>query len=134
MAHYALLDLNNVVTAVIVGRDEDDGTNWETYYGLQFGQNCRRTSYNTFKGQHRLGGVPFRKNYAGIGYKYDVFRDAFIPPQPFPSWTLNEETCNWDPPIPCPEDNRYPWRWNESTGSWEVDPERGMSNVWGYYP
>jgi hypothetical protein len=78
-----------------------------------------QTSYNTFHGVHQLNGTPLRKNYAAVGYTYDAQRDAFIPPQPFPSWTLNETTCDWDAPTPRPnDDNRYSW--NESTTSWVV--------------
>ena len=92
MAHYAILDNKNIVTKVIVGKDETDTSmNWEEYYGGM------RTSYNTYGGVHRLGGVPFRKNYAGVGYKYDYRRDAFIPPKPETgNWVLNEETCLWE--------------------------------------
>jgi len=86
MAHYAFLDENNIVTEVIVGRDEDevvDGiSDWEAHYGEIRGQVCKRTSYNTLNGVHLYGGTPFRWNYAGIGYLYDPIRDAFIPPQP----------------------------------------------------
>ena len=86
MAHYAFLDENNVVTEVIVGKDEgEDGIDWEQHYGEFRGQKCRRTSYNTQGGVHRLGGTPYRVNYAGIGY---VFREdinapegAFMPPE-----------------------------------------------------
>ena len=82
------------MTSVIVGKDEgEDGIDWEAYYG------AKRTSYNTRGGVHQLGGTPFRKNYAGIGYYYDSQRDAFISPKPFPSWVLNEETCLWEVPI-----------------------------------
>lgn len=110
MAHYALLDSNNIVIQVINGRNEDevvDGiSDWEEFYSQDTGLIALRTSYNTFAGEHSNGGVPFRKNYAGIGYTYDADRDAFIPPQPFDSWTLNEQTCQWDPPAdwPMPED------------------------------
>ena len=72
-----------------------------------------QTSYNTLGGKHNLGGTPLRKNYAGLGFTYDVTRDAFIPPQNFPSWTLNETTCLWDPPIPKPTDGKF-YRWNET--------------------
>lgn len=91
MAHYAFLDENNIVTEVIVGRNEDevvDGiSNWEEHYGEFRGQVCKRTSYNN----------NIRKNYAGIGYTYDPVRDAFIPPKPTDGeWVLNEDTCQWD--------------------------------------
>ena len=111
MAHYAFLNGDGIVTQVIVGRDENDLpngiTSWEAYYGNRHGQICRRTSYNTRANQHLLGGIPFRGNYAGIGYRYDDNLDAFIPPQPYPSWVLNEATCLWDEDasswVPAPE-------------------------------
>jgi hypothetical protein len=104
MAHYAFLDENNIVTEVIVGKDEgEEGIDWEQHYGNFRGQVCKRTSYNTSAGQHIGGGSPYRKNYAGIGYSYDEERDAFIPPSPFPSFILNEETCLWEAPVPMPE-------------------------------
>ena len=117
MAHYAFLDENNIVTEVIVGRDEAD-FDWERYYGNQRNQVCKRTSYNTFGDQHREGGTPFRKNFAGKGFTYDRERDAFIPPQPYASWTLNEDTCLWDPPVLMPDDGKMYW-WNEAINSWE---------------
>jgi hypothetical protein len=118
MAHYAFLDLNNIVTEVITGRDEwENHENWEQLYGEFRGQVCKRTSYNTIGGKHLLGGVPFRKNYAGFGYTYDPSRDAFIPPQPFPSWVLNEETCLWDAPVAMPDDGQR-YQWDETTTSW----------------
>ena len=81
------LDSNNIVVEVIVGKDEaDTSENWETHYGQIKNLTCKRTSYNTQGGQHLNGGTPFRKNYAGIGYKYDSNKDAFIPPQPYNSW------------------------------------------------
>lgn len=108
MAHYAFLDQNNVVTEVIVGKDETDTTHdWEQYYGAIRGQVCKRTSYN--------GNI--RKNYAGIGCTYDAQRDAFIAPQPYPSWTLNEETCGWYPPTSMPTDGKR-YRWDEATLAW----------------
>ena len=120
MAHYAFLDSNNIVTEVIVGKEEgEDGVDWEAHYGAFRGQTCKRTSYNTHGGVHSSGGTPFRKNYAGIGYSYNAIRDAFIPPRPFASWTLNEETCLWESPVPCPDDgNRYTW--DEITTAWVV--------------
>lgn len=118
MAHYAFLDENNIVTYVIPGKDENEGVyDWERFYGNELGQVCKRTSYNTIGGQHTLGGTPFRKNYAGIGYTYDATRDAFIPPQIFPSWTLNENTCLWEAPTPMPQDGKY-YVWDEATVSW----------------
>ena len=123
MAHYAFLDENNVVTEVITGRNEDevvDGiSDWESYYGDFRGQTCKRTSYNTRGGQHTGDGTPYRMNYAGIGYTYDADRDAFIPPQPYASWVLNEDTCEWDAPIPMPDDGQE-YTWNEDALAWEV--------------
>lgn len=113
MAHYAFLNENNIVTEVIVGKDEgEDGIDWEQHYGNFRGQVCKRTSYNTSAGVHKEGGTPFRKNYAGIGYTYDEKRDAFIPPKPYNSWVLNEDTCLWEAPIPQPdpvENGYYVW-------------------------
>lgn len=117
MAHYAFIDQNNIVTEVIAGKDDgEDGVNWEDWYGEFRGQSCKRTSYNTRAGVHTSGGAPFRKNYAGIGFTYDAGRDAFIPPKPFPSWSLNEETCLWDPPVPMPESGV--WQWDEEQQQW----------------
>lgn len=117
MAHYAFIDENNVVVEVIVGIDEGvDGVDWESHYGQFRGLQCKKTSYNTFANTHPEG-RPFRKNYAGIGYTYDSVRDAFIAPQPYPSWTLNEGTCTWQAPVPMPTDNK-PYRWDEATLSW----------------
>jgi hypothetical protein len=108
MAHYAFLDSNNVVTEVITGKDETDTTHdWEQWYGEFRGQVCKRTSYH--------GNI--RKNYAGIGFTYDEQRDAFIPPQPFSSWLLNEDTCRWGAPTPMPTDNK-PYYWDEASVSW----------------
>jgi len=119
MAHYAFLDDNNIVTEVIVGKDETDLTHdWETFYGEIRNQVCKRTSYNTYAGTHKYNGIPFRKNYASIGYTYDYSRDAFIPPKPFNSWVLNESTCLWVPPIECPEPNSD-YVWDEQTLSWQ---------------
>ena len=120
MAHYCFLNMQNIVTEVIVGKDETDGpTNWEMHYGNFREQVCKRTSYNTIGGVHKNGGVPFRKNYAGIGYSYDETRDAFIPPKPYQSWVLNESTCNWESPIPYPQDNNR-YKWNEQNQSWDL--------------
>jgi hypothetical protein len=112
MAHYAFLNENNIVTEVIVGIDETqliEELAPETWYGNFRGQTCKRTSYN--------GNI--RKNYAGIGYSYDSERDAFIPPKLFDSWILDEESCNWVPPIPYPADNQS-YIWNEETTSWDL--------------
>lgn len=112
MAHYAFLDENNIVTQVIVGRNEDevvDGiSDWETYYGELMGQPCVRTSYN-----HNI-----RKQYAGIGFTYDVHADVFISPQPFPSWSL-DENHDWQAPVAAPNDGKH-YEWSEATLSWVI--------------
>ena len=112
MAHYAFLDENNVVIEVIVGVEETeliDGVDPETWYSDFRGQVCKRTSYN--------GNI--RKNYAGIGFTYDSELDAFIPPMPFPSWELNEETCLWSAPVDYPSDG-LTYFWNEEELDWEL--------------
>lgn len=116
MAHYAFLDEHYVVTEVIVGKDESN-YDWEAHYGQFRGQLCKRTSYNTRGGVHSEGGTPYRKNYAGIGYVYDPQRDAFIPPKPYTSWQLDEDTCLWAAPTPMPTDGKM-YRWDEDTVSW----------------
>ena len=119
MAHYAFLN-NNIVTEVIVGKDEgEDNTDWEVHYGNFRNQVCKRTSYNTQGGIHSSGGTPFRKNYAGIGYTYDEQRDAFIPQKPYASFILNEDTCLWEPPVPYPTDGEQ-YTWNEEDLQWSL--------------
>ena len=115
MAHYAFLDENNIVTEVIVGKDEGN-FNWEQQYGSFRGQLCKRTSYN--------GNI--RKNFAGIGYTYDEDRDAFIAPQPFASWTLNESTCLWEAPIAYPTDGKD-YTWNET--NYQADNTTGWVEI-----
>jgi hypothetical protein len=96
MAHYAFLDENNIVTEVIVGKDEgEDGIDWEVWYGEFRGQTCKRTSYHTCGNEHLDGGTPFRGNYAGIGYLYDPQNDVFTPPRPSVDATLNTTTWTW---------------------------------------
>lgn len=109
MSHFARVNAQGIVEQVIVAEQDfidtlPDKTSWV------------QTSYNTHAGQHPEG-RPLRKNYAGIGYTYDPQRDAFIPPQPFPSWVLNEDTCLWDSPVPYPNDGAL-YRWDELTQSW----------------
>ena len=116
MAHYALIDNNSVVLQVIVW----DGDDQEEVICASIGVMVKRTSYNTIGGVHKMGGVPYRKNYAGIGYSYNSTLDAFIPPKPYASWVLNEDTCLWEPPTPMPTDGKM-YHWNESTESWEED-------------
>ena len=118
MAHYAFLDGENIVTEVIVGKDEGEGgIDWEAHYGEFRGQTCKRTSYNTSGGVHSTGETPYRKNYAGIGYSYDAARDAFIPPKPFASWLLNEDSCLWQAPVAHPGDGAM-YSWDEEAGEW----------------
>ena len=110
MAHFAKVD-NNIVTQVIVAEPEFFNTFVDTSPGEWI-----QTSYNTRAGEHPEG-RPLRKNYAGIGFTYDKQRDAFIPPKPYESWILNEETCLWESPIPYPQDGKG-YKWNEETLSW----------------
>ena len=111
MGHFAKVTDGKVVQ-VIVAEPEF----FETFVDSSAGE-WIQTSYNTHGGVHSLGGTPLRKNYAGVGFTYDRTRDAFIPPQPFASWTLNEETCLWDAPTPYPADGKI-YRWDEPTISW----------------
>ena len=127
MSHFAKLDENNVVTFVTVGRQEDDGL--EAELTARTGDVYRQTSYNTHGGIHYTtddegNRVPsedqskaLRKNYAGIGFTYDEARDAFIPPQPFESWLLDEDTCLWVAPVPYPTDGEA-YVWDEDAGDW----------------
>ena len=126
MAHFAEINNSNKVLRVLVVDDKDtqdeDGNEVEAvgakYLSDGFGGTWKRTSYNTSIGVHRLGSTPFRKNHAGKGYTFDEIRDAFIPPQPYPSWVLNEDTCIWDSPTAMPSDGKE-YNWNEDTKSWE---------------
>ena len=118
MAHYAFLDNSNIVTEVITGKNENDGDgNWETYYGNFRGKVCKRTSYNTLNNSHKLGGTPFRGNYAGIGFSYDSDNDVFIPPKPYSSWTLDTSIWSWTAPKDKPTDGLY--EWNEDEQEWK---------------
>lgn len=112
MSHFAQIDENNIVTQVIVAEQDfiNSGAVGDPSRWVQ-------TSYNTSGGQHKNGGTPLRKNYAGIGYSYDVSRDAFIPPKPFNSWSLNEDTCWWEAPTPMPTDDKI-YSWDEDNLSW----------------
>ena len=117
MAHYAFLNENNIVTEVIVGKNEGEGDiDWEQHYGKFRGQTCKRTSYNTTGGVHKNGGIPYRKNFAGIGYTYNSSIDAFVPPQPYSSWVLNADAV-WQAPTPTPTDGKM-YRWDEPMLSW----------------
>ena len=136
MAHYAFLDENNIVTEVIVGKDEtdlaalDDGETWEDHYAeFRPGQTCKRTSYWTSENTHSEGGTPFRGNYAGIGYSYDETNDIFLPPKPYDSWVLDVANAKWKAPVDYPSDanpdldTSLPvknYDWNEDTEAWVV--------------
>ena len=112
MAHFAKIE-DGIVTQVNVVDEEYFHANRETRYTGTWVQ----TSYNTQGGIHLLGGTPLRKNYAGIGYTYDEARDAFIPPKPFNSWLLNEDTCQWDAPVAYPTDGKM-YQWDEEQQQW----------------
>ena len=107
MAHYALIE-DGVVTNVIVAEQDFIDTQSGTWV---------QTSYNTQAGVHLLGGTPLRKNYAGIGYVYDADRDAFYAPSPYPSWSLNEDTCLWEAPVAHPNDGLM-YNWDEAALTW----------------
>jgi hypothetical protein len=111
MAHFAKV-VDGTVTQVIVAEPEF----FETFVDSSPGE-WIQTSYNTRGGEHTLGGTPLRKNYAGIGYTYDRTRDAFIPPKPYASWVLDEETCLWNAPVAMPTDDKR-YAWDEATTSW----------------
>ena len=112
MAHFAFINTKGIVKQVIVAEQDviDSGIFGNPSSWVQ-------TSYNTKGGVHVLGGIPLRKNYAGIGFTYDAIRDAFIPPKPYNSWVLNEDTCLWDSPIPYPNDGKL-YTWNEEQLNW----------------
>ena len=110
MSHFARVTAQGIVEQVIVAEQDfintlSDKTSWV------------QTSYNTHGGVHANGGTPLRKNYAGVGYTYDSVRDAFIPPKPYASWVLNENTCLWDAPTPYPTDGKT-YNWDENTQQW----------------
>ena len=134
MAHYAFLDENNQVVEVIVGIDENDTSelpegfsSWEEWYGDFKGMTCKRTSYNTIDGEHKLGGTPFRGTYAGIGGFYDEAADKFYRKQPYPSWTLDSD-LEWQPPIAEPADaDTVQWMWNEDM--YQADNTQGWQNL-----
>jgi hypothetical protein len=126
MSHFAKLDQNNIVIFVTVGRQEDDGK--EAELSEQTGDTYKQTSYNTRAGVYydpttnepgADQSKAFRKNFAALGYSYDEALDAFIPPKPFDSWILDEETCQWQPPVPRPTDG-FTYFWNEATVDWEL--------------
>ena len=129
MASFAKIENNIVITVVSVVNEtlkDSNGIEQESI-GIQFLKTLyndpnaiwKQTSYNTQGGIHKLGGTPFRKNHASIGYIYDSQKDAFIPPKPYNSWVLNEQTCNWDAPVAKPNDGLI-YVWNEETQSWTL--------------
>ena len=130
MAHFAKLGVGNIIEKVeVVSNDvattEQVGVDFlNNLYGTR--DVWKQTSFNTRGGVHKTGGTPFRKNFAGIGYIYDQARDAFIPPKPFNSWTLNETTCLWESPIPEPTltqeqiDNNNYYEWHEQNRTWDL--------------
>tara|TARA_B100001250_G_C19800456_1_gene790807 strand:- start:1776 stop:2216 length:441 start_codon:yes stop_codon:yes gene_type:complete len=122
MAHYALLDENNIVVSVTTGVDEEDTStlpaefsSWEEFYTDVCSKeddsikDCKRTSYNTWQGEHKLGGTPFRGNYCGPGDIYDSVNDIFHQPKEHDSWTMNTTKWDWEAPIACPEPTEYDW-------------------------
>jgi hypothetical protein len=113
MSHFAKVK-DGIVTKVIVAEQEFINNLVEEEPGEWI-----QTSYNTRGGVHLLGGTPLRKNYAGVGFTYDVDKDAFIPPKPYPSWTLNETTCLWECPVAYPTDGQK-YNWNETNQSWDL--------------
>jgi hypothetical protein len=114
MSHFAKVE-NGIVTQVIVAEQE-------VIDSAIFGHGWVQTSYNTHGGVHANGNTPLRKNYAGAGYTYDEQRDAFIPPSPYPSWTLNDDTCLWDCPVAHPDDG-LKYSWDEATLTWIEIPD-----------
>jgi hypothetical protein len=135
MAHFAQLNNNTVVNVIVIADTEllENGIEVEQK-GIDFCNTLipgewKQTSYNTYGGVHKTNGTPFRKNYAGIGYTYDVTRDAFIPPQPFASWVIDEQTCLWEAPVPRPaEDGKY-YYWDEATLAWVEEVVNDDPNV-----
>ena len=128
MASFAKIGLNNKVIEVHSLHNnvlKDAGGIEQEVLGIDFLTKLtgwsiwKQTSYNTIGGVHKLGGTPLRKNHAGIGYTYDEDRDAFIPPKDYPSWTLNETTCQWEAPVAYPDDGKR-YNWNEDNQSWDL--------------
>ena len=126
MAYFAKLDENNIVLNVHAVENSVitvDGVESEQK-GIEFLQQIhghpywKQTSFNMVAGVHQQGKTPFRKNFASVDFTYDLERDAFIPPKPYASWSLNEETCYWNPPTPCPNDGQQ-YHWVEETLTWE---------------
>ena len=121
MAHFAKINESNIVTQVVVVNDSDGNNDTD---GQNFLNNLfktthtwKKTSYNTYGNTHRLGGTPYRKNFASVGFTYDSSRDAFIEPKPYNSWTLDETTCLWEPPVAYPSDGKS-YEWDEDNKQW----------------
>lgn len=150
MAHFAKINLNNIVENIIVINNNQEHRGLEFINNnLNLSGNWIQTSYNTRGGIHTKGGTPLRKNYAGIGYSYDPVRDAFIPPKKYSSWILDDSTCQWTPPIQYPLDGKsYVWNecivnwfpyptnptssynWSDVSCSWEFMPMDGKNYKW----
>ena len=114
MSHYAKIKDGKVIKVIVA-----EASFFDTFVDTSTGK-WIQTSYNTHGGVHKLGGTPLRKNFAGVGYTYDQTRDAFIPPKPYPSWLLNEDTCLWECPVTYPTDGQK-YIWNEETTSWDIE-------------
>jgi len=113
MSHFAKVENGIVTQVIVIEQDVLNTGHWgDPSLWIQ-------TSYNTHGGVHSQGNTPLRKNYAGVGYTYDSERDAFVPPTPFPSWTLDEGTCNWNPPVPMPTAENKWYVWNEAVLNWD---------------
>jgi|TARA_E500000318_G_scaffold70788_1_gene65614 hypothetical protein len=134
MASFSKLNSQNIVLkveSVVNDVIQDSNGIEQESIGIEFLKNLynepnsiwKQTSYNTRGGVHVLGGTPFRKNFAGIGYTYDEDKDAFIPPKPYPSWILNETTCLWEPPVVRPEGEEILYTWNETNQTWDLISE-----------
>ncbi len=121
MAHFAKINESNIVTQVVVVNDSDgdNDTDGQNFLNNLFKttHTWKKTSYNTYGNTHRLGGTPYRKNFASVGFTYDSSRDAFIEPKPYNSWTLDETTCLWEPPVTYPSDGKS-YEWDESNRQW----------------
>ena len=109
MAHFAKISNNKVIEIIVAEQEHINTLDGEWV----------QTSYNTYKGEHKLGGTPLRKNFAGIGFIYDRERDAFYQKSPFPSWILDEDTCHWEAPVAKPDDGQM-YKWNEENQSWNL--------------
>ena len=121
MAHFAKINESNIVTQVVVVNDSDgdNDTDGQNFLNNLFKttHTWKKTSYNTYGNTHRLGGTPYRKNFASVGFTYDSSRDAFIEPKPYNSWTLDETTCLWEPPVTYPSDGKS-YDWDEDNRQW----------------